>query len=65
MYAIRSYYEPSALREVLVEVPNIKWSDVGGLEDIKQDLKEAVEWPIKNREIVITSYSIHYTKLYE
>ncbi|ABO35796.1 AAA family ATPase, CDC48 subfamily [Methanococcus maripaludis C5] len=43
--------EPSALREVLVEVPNIKWSDVGGLEDIKQDLKEAVEWPIKNREM--------------
>jgi transitional endoplasmic reticulum ATPase len=43
--------EPSALREVLVEVPNIKWSDVGGLEDIKQDLKEAVEWPIKNKEM--------------
>ncbi|MCF7861052.1 CDC48 family AAA ATPase [Candidatus Woesearchaeota archaeon] len=39
---------PSAMREVLVEIPNIKYSDVGGLEDIKQELKEAVEWPIKN-----------------
>ncbi len=38
---------PSAMREVLVEVPNIKWSDIGGLEDVKQELKEAVEWPIK------------------
>jgi transitional endoplasmic reticulum ATPase len=43
--------EPSALREVLVEVPNVRWNDIGGLEEIKQDLKEAVEWPIKNREI--------------
>ncbi|MBW3022355.1 CDC48 family AAA ATPase, partial [Candidatus Woesearchaeota archaeon] len=38
---------PSAMREVLVEVPNIKWSDIGGLEDVKQELKEAVEWPLK------------------
>ncbi|MBU0615085.1 MAG: CDC48 family AAA ATPase [Nanoarchaeota archaeon] len=38
---------PSALREVLVEVPNIKWEDVGGLDDVKQELKEAVEWPLK------------------
>lgn len=38
---------PSAMREVLVETPNIKWSEVGGLEDIKQELKEAVEWPLK------------------
>ena len=38
---------PSALREVLVEVPNVKWSDVGGLEDVKQELIEAVEWPLK------------------
>ena len=38
---------PSALREVLVEVPNIKWSDIGGLEQVKQELKEAVEWPLK------------------
>ncbi|MFH1396727.1 MAG: CDC48 family AAA ATPase [archaeon] len=39
---------PSAMREVLVEVPDIGWEDIGGLEDIKQKLKEAVEWPLKN-----------------
>jgi len=38
---------PSAMREVLVETPNIKWEDVGGLEKLKQELKEAVEWPLK------------------
>jgi transitional endoplasmic reticulum ATPase len=38
---------PSALREVLVEIPNIKWTDVGGLEEVKQELIEAVEWPLK------------------
>jgi len=41
---------PSALREVLVEVPDVKWTDIGGLEDVKQELKEAVEWPLKNPE---------------
>jgi len=41
---------PSAMREVLVEVPKVKWEDVGGLEDVKEALKEAVEWPIKNPE---------------
>ncbi|MFH1650232.1 MAG: CDC48 family AAA ATPase [Candidatus Woesearchaeota archaeon] len=41
---------PSAMREVLVEVPNVKWSDVGGLEELKQELLEAVEWPLKNKE---------------
>ncbi len=41
---------PSAMREVLVETPNISWDDVGGLDSIKQELKEAVEWPIKHRE---------------
>jgi len=40
--------EPSAMREVLVEVPNVRWEDVGGLEDAKQELKEAVEWPLKH-----------------
>ena len=38
---------PSAMREVLVEVPNIKWEDIGGLEDVKSELREAVEWPLK------------------
>lgn len=39
--------EPSALREVFVEVPNVKWDDIGGLERAKAELKEVVEWPIK------------------
>jgi len=39
---------PSALREVFIEVPNIKWDDVGGLDDVKQELIEAVEWPLKH-----------------
>jgi len=38
---------PSAMREVLVETPNVSWENVGGLEGIKRDLKEAVEWPLK------------------
>lgn len=38
---------PSALREVFIESPNVHWSDIGGLEDAKQELKEAVEWPMK------------------
>ena len=37
---------PSAMREVLVEVPNVKWTSVGGLDDAKRDLKESVEWPL-------------------
>ncbi len=39
--------EPSAMREVLVEVPEVKWDDIGGLENVKQQLKEVVEWPLK------------------
>ena len=45
--------EPSAMREVMVEIPNTSWEDIGGLEEIKQELREAVEWPLK------------YPKLYE
>ena len=41
---------PSAMREVLVETPNIGWEDIGGLEDTKVELKEAVEWPLKHPE---------------
>ncbi|MCX6695245.1 MAG: CDC48 family AAA ATPase [Candidatus Altiarchaeota archaeon] len=40
--------EPSALREVMVEVPTVKWTDIGGLENVKQELMEVVEWSIKN-----------------
>ena len=41
---------PSALREVLIEAPNVKWADIGGLENIKMQLKEAIELPIRNPE---------------
>ena len=43
--------EPSAIREVFVEVPDVKWSDVGGLDNIKQELKEAIEWPLKYPDV--------------
>src|SRR5215211_5441409 len=39
--------EPSSMREVFVEVPDVKWEDIGGLSPIKQELQEAVEWPLK------------------
>jgi len=39
--------EPSAMREVLIEVPRVKWKDIGGLDDVKKVLKEMVEWPLK------------------
>ncbi len=42
---------PSAMREFLIEIPNINWDDVGGLEEVKQDLSEAVEWPLKHPEV--------------
>ncbi len=44
---------PSALREVLIETPKIGWKDIGGLEKIKQELKEAVEWPLKHRDAFV------------
>jgi len=47
----RKHVEPSAMREVLVEVPDITWKQVGGLEDVKQELKEAVEWPIRYPDV--------------
>ncbi|KAJ1921375.1 AAA+-type ATPase [Mycoemilia scoparia] len=39
--------KPSTMREVMLEVPNVKWEDIGGQEEIKQKLKESVEWPLK------------------
>ncbi len=39
--------QPSAMREVLVQVPNVKWDDIGGLTSVKEELAEAVEWPLK------------------
>jgi transitional endoplasmic reticulum ATPase len=41
---------PSAMREVLVEKPNIKWENIGGLDKLKQELKEVVEWPMNHSE---------------
>ena len=41
---------PSALREVLVQIPNITLDDVGGLAELKSELKESIEWPIKHKE---------------
>jgi len=38
--------EPSALREIYVEIPEVSWDDVGGLDEIKERLKESVEWPL-------------------
>lgn len=43
--------EPSAMREVLVEVPNVHWSDIGGLSEVKKELEESVEWPLKYRDV--------------
>jgi len=45
------HVEPSAMREVLVEVPDVKWTDVGGLEEVKAELSEAVEWPLRYPEV--------------
>jgi len=39
--------QPSSLREVFVETPNVKWDQIGGLRDAKRELQEAVEWPLK------------------
>jgi transitional endoplasmic reticulum ATPase len=50
---VNAYKEitPTAMREVYIEVPTVHWTDIGGLEGVKQELIEAVEWPIKNPEI--------------
>jgi transitional endoplasmic reticulum ATPase len=46
-YALKMV-EPSAMREVLIEVPSVRWEDIGGLEKVKNLLKEVVEWPLKH-----------------
>jgi len=43
--------EPSAMREVLIEVPTVRWEDIGGLTDVKLELQEAVEWPLRYPEV--------------
>jgi len=49
---INAYKEitPTAMREVYIEVPTVHWNEIGGLENVKQELREAVEWPMKNPE---------------
>ncbi|NHJ33620.1 MAG: CDC48 family AAA ATPase, partial [Asgard group archaeon] len=42
--------QPSAIREVFTEIPNIRWTDVGGLDTQVRELKEAIEWPLKFKE---------------
>src|SRR5918994_3400776 len=49
-YAIREV-TPSAMREVYVEPPEVKWDDIGGLETVKRELQEAVEWPMRFPEM--------------
>ncbi|CAM9163821.1 unnamed protein product [Ascophyllum nodosum] len=48
-YALQ-HCNPSALRETLVEVPNISWDDVGGLEDVKRELQETVQYPVEHAD---------------
>ncbi|RJQ18130.1 AAA family ATPase [Candidatus Woesearchaeota archaeon] len=47
------FVRPSALREVLIEKPNVAWTDVGGLDSVKQELIEAIDWPLKNKKSFI------------
>ncbi|UCE96362.1 MAG: CDC48 family AAA ATPase [Candidatus Bathyarchaeota archaeon] len=42
---------PTAMREVYIETPTVKWTDIGGLENVKHELIEAVEWPLKNPDV--------------
>jgi transitional endoplasmic reticulum ATPase len=52
---INAYKEitPTAMREVYIEIPTVHWDDIGGLGEVKEDLREAVEWPLKTPEIFI------------
>ncbi len=50
-YEAMKELQPSALREIMVEIPEVKWEDIGGLEEVKQALKEAVEWPLKHPKL--------------
>jgi transitional endoplasmic reticulum ATPase len=43
--------QPSALREVLVQRPNVRWEDIGGLAQVKEELAEAIEWPLKHADL--------------
>ena len=49
--AARVQVKPSAMREVQVQVPSVTWADIGGLQDLKLKLRQAVDWPIKHPEV--------------
>ncbi len=51
--ALKDVY-PSAMREVYLETPDVRWTDIGGLESIKKELQEAVEWPLKYPDLYTT-----------
>jgi len=42
---------PSGLREIYIEMPEVRWEDIGGLDDVKQQLREAVEWPLRRPDM--------------
>jgi transitional endoplasmic reticulum ATPase len=42
---------PSAMREVQIQRPNVKWQDIGGLDKVKEELAEAIEWPLKHKDL--------------
>ena len=44
---------PSAMREVYLESPDVSWKDIGGLEEVKRELQEAVEWPMRYPDMQI------------
>lgn len=50
LIAALTVVRPSAMRELLIEVPNVRWSDIGGQDDLKMKLRQAVEWPLKHGE---------------
>ncbi len=45
-----SHVQPSAMREVFIETPQVRWSDIGGQQYVKQKLKECIEWPLLHPE---------------
>ncbi len=51
--ALKDVY-PSAMREVYLETPDVRWADIGGLDSIKKELQEAVEWPLKYPDLYTT-----------
>ena len=53
--------DPSAIREVFVEIPDVSWEDIGGLEDVKEELIQAVSWPLRHAE-VLERYSVQPTR---